>query len=216
MKLQACYQFPYSWLLLGIVFTSAHGQSKVAKSASTTRSVVCTEPQSSEACMSFKQLVEAHDKDVLDRISLPTSYVCFRSDEDAFVIFHLGTAPKSGWKDYHDDAGERPEIKSTFSLTEYRDGVFYSFKAASDYWRRFRADEEPTVNTEVTEGQAKGLKVTADETEISIEYPFENQNSGRTLYSLTIRRSTGRFSERFESGASALGKRSSGTCLIYR
>jgi len=64
-------------------------------------------------------------------------------------------------------------------------------------------------------GRYKGLKIDIDDSELSIDFPFNNQIGGTTQYSLTIRRSTGRFIETYSSDNTATTTHS-GTCLIYR
>lgn len=169
----------------------------------------CSEAATSRACTSFKQLLDAHDKDLVETFSTPTSYVCFRPNEDAFLIFHVGAPEKDGWEKAEDNVGQTQGFKKTAGLTEYRDGVFYTDHSVREYWRRFRPDEEPLFHSE-----SKDLKITIDGTEISIDYPFTNQSNGTTQYSLTIRRSTGRFVETFTGDAAPVTH--SGTCLVYQ
>lgn len=176
--------------------------------------VNCTDAQTSKACGSFKQLLNAHDKDVQDILSSPTSYVCFRPKDDAFLVFHSEAPGKEGWQN-SDDGGEAPIWKSTVTLIEYRDGVFYSSKISRDYWRRFSPTDAPIFHSETKDGRLAGLTISIDATEIYVDYPFKNQNGGTTQYSLTIRRSTGRFVETF-AGDGTSPTTDSGSCIIYR
>jgi len=93
--------------------------------------------------------------------------------------------------------------------------VFYTVKDGRASWYRSGPDDEPLFHSEATEGMFKGLNITIDQTEILIDYPFNNQNGGTTQYSLTIRRSTGRFVETLESEAKTVSTHL-GSCLIYR
>jgi len=98
------------------------------------------------------------------------------------------------------------------NLDEYTNGIFSRFIHGFGSWHRttlevfFRSSDEK-IND--------GASVIIDDTEISIEQPFKNQNGGTTQYSLTIRRSTGRFIETFASENISTTTHS-GTCLIYR
>lgn len=175
----------------------------------------CSEAKTAKACGSFKQLLDAHDKDILDSLSRKTTYVCLRPNEDAFLIFHVEPPSPYGWRKAEDGVGQTQESKSSANLTEYRDGVFYTIKDARAPWYRSSADSEPLFHSEPTEGMFKGLKVTIDPTEVFINYPFDNQSGGTTKYSLTIRRSTGRFVETLETESRTVATHS-GSCFVYR
>lgn len=213
-----------SWcssLLLLALFGVAQAQQKAAEkprppTKPQTPTVNCSEAQTSRACSSFMQLLEAHDTDILATLSSPTSYVCFRPSEDDFWVFHMQAPSKStyAWKESDDGVGQTQRLSAFASLEEYRDGVLYTFSPGVGYWRRYSHDGEPTFYSESTEGPHKGLKIDIEATEISIDYPFKNQNGGTTQYSLTIRRSTGRFIETF-SVEHTPSTTHSGTCLIY-
>jgi hypothetical protein len=97
-------------------------------------------------------------------------------------------------------------------LTEYRDGVSYTVKDGSASWYRSTPDSQPVFRSESTDGK---FKINIYSTEIFIEHQFTNQNGGTTQYSLTIRRSTGRFTESYSSEG-IQNVTHSGTCAIYR
>lgn len=68
--------------------------------------IKCDEPASSLACNSFKQLVNTRDRDLLDIVygseatrESRISYVCFRPEEDTFVVVEFNR-PKSS-RYYH-------------------------------------------------------------------------------------------------------------------
>lgn len=211
---------PCCSLLLVVFFSVAQAQQKAAGKLQlpkkpTTPSVNCSAAQTSKACSAFKQLLEAHDTDILHAVMSPTSYVCFRPIEVAFLIIHVEPPSAYGWRKDGSNVGQTQEITSSVSLTEYRDGVFYTMKDGRGYWRRFSPDEDPMFHSESTEGMFKGLKISILGAEIFIDYPFENQAGGTTQYSLTLRRSTGRFIETF-AGENAPTTTHSGACLIYR
>jgi hypothetical protein len=177
-------------------------------------SVNCSEAQTSKACSSFKQLLEAHDKDILDSLSSPTSYVCFRPNEDAFLIFHEDAPGPYRWQKLDEGAGERQ--LGVPVLAEFRNGVVYRVTYGfGSYWFRSSPDSEPSFKSRSDEQFNDGATILIDDTEISISHPFKNQNGGTTQYSLTIRRSTGRFMETFASENTPITTYS-GTCLIYR
>lgn len=207
---------PCSSLLLLVLLNLAQAQQKTAEKLRAptkpkTPTVNCSEAQTSKACRSFKQLLEAHDNDILDTLSSPTSYVCFRPSEDAFLIFRVRAPYRDLWKQPDDHVGETQPSSET--LTEYRDGVLYNVVAGLGYWWRSSPDGEPEFTLQ--NSRIEGLMLAIFPTEISIDYPFKKQNGGTTHYSLTIRRSTGRFIETF-AGENTPITTHSGTCLIYR
>ena len=206
-----------SMFTLLMLFSVAHAQQKAAEkprppTKPQTPTVNCSEAQTSKACSSFKQLLDAHDSDMLVTLS-PVSYVCFRPIEDAFLVFHTDALSPYGWRPPDDGVGQIQE--SSANLLEYRDGIQYSAKSARRYWYRYGPDDKPVFHSETTEGRYKGLKIDIDDSELSIDFPFNNQIGGTTQYSLTIRRSTGRFIETYSSENTATTTHS-GICLIYR
>jgi hypothetical protein len=202
--------------LIFFMLIAAQGQRKTAPKAQPqiapkTTTLNCSDTQTTRACNSFKQLLEAHDKDILASLSTPTSYVCFRPKEDAFLIFHLlGTL--GPWEKLE---GAK-EIKwSSQAFAEFRDGVLYYDLYAIGAWNRMNpSDTEPVFKSSNVISNDDAT-VYIDAAEILVSYPFKNQNGGTTQYSLTIRRSTGRFIETFAI-KNTPSSSNSGTCLIYR
>jgi hypothetical protein len=144
--------------------------------------ITCSDTATLKTCTSFKQLVEAHDKDILETISSGTSYVCFRPTDDAFLLLHFEMPRRDGWK--KDDSGEKQWGTSAVALTEYRDGVFYAVKKGRSTWYRIAASEEPFLSFYPTEGLlTKDVGITIDGSEATISYSFKNQNGGTTQYS---------------------------------
>jgi len=193
----------------------AEGQRPQAPKA-TAPVVSCSDAQKVKACSSFKQLVDAHDKDILDAISSPPLYVCFRPNEDTFFMLHFEEPRNYGWKADSEggEGGEKQQFPSSVSFATYRDGIMDDFEGNYGYW--WRSDSNDDTGLFHTESTAvfKGFKVTIAGSEISVQDPFMNQNGGITRYSLTIRRSTGRFSETFDVDGKT-SSTDSGTCLIY-
>jgi invasion protein IalB len=80
----SCISMAFSFTLtLLMLFSVAQGQQTTVKKPSLPTTpkiptVNCSEAETSKACSSFKQLLEAKDKELLDSLSSPTSYVCFR------------------------------------------------------------------------------------------------------------------------------------------
>lgn len=196
----------------------AQGQQKTAKkpplpTTPKTPTVNCSEAQTSKACSSFKQLLEAKDTELLDSLSSPTSYVCFRPNEDAFLIFHVN-APMGLWETLKSG---RERQHNWQVLGDFRNGILYHTATIGGEWNRYHFGKELTEPTFTSSDEEynKGATVNIDAVEAFVEYPFQNQNSGTTQYSLKIRRSTGRFTETFWINNVSVSE-NSGTCLIYR
>ena len=207
-------------LALLMLFSVAHAQQKKAATPrpptkAQTPTVNCSEAQTSKACKSFKQLLDASDKDVLELLSLPTSYVCFRPTEDAFLLFHLEEPTQYMWQTLEGDAKGQTQYASPV-LAEFRDGVVYDTRAVIGAWYRHSpTDKEPLFKIRSDSPFNDGSTLTIDTAELSVQYPFKNQDGGTTQYSLVIRRSTGRFIETF-AVENAPTTTHAGTCLIYR
>src|ERR1017187_6427937 len=185
--------FSYSSLLLFVLLTVALAQQKTAEKPRPPirpkpPTVNCSEAQTSKACGSFKQLLEAHDKDILDSLSSPTSYVCFRPNDDAFLIFHVKDPTEYLWETLDDSIkGERQYAWPV--LAEFRDGALYRSTYGIGYWFRSSPNKEPLFKSRSDEPFNDGATVIIAETEISIDHPFKIQDGGTTRCSLTIRRS---------------------------
>jgi hypothetical protein len=176
-----------------------------------------------ESCNSFKQLVTANDKEIMASLST-TSWVCFRPRTDEFIIFHMKPLSSSAWQ-WSNDAQWQIQY-SGFLLSEYRDGVRYRFEGVGHYWHRSNSDSEPIFSPESIGKNATptfypkstGHRFFITDTEISVDYPFLNQNNGTTQYSLVIRRSTARFTESYTAvgaGGTPTIIKHSGSCFVY-
>jgi hypothetical protein len=170
-------------------------------------------------------LLDAHDPDVT-RYFEPVAdvksiiYVCFRPNEDSFVIFNTRLIssedlwePVPGGK-----PGEQREL-SFPRWSEYRDGLKSFTRDAVGHWHRFAgSDAEPTFASDPFKEPYPGLKAVIGPDEIDISYSFQTTrivNGELTTplieHSMKIRRSTGRYIE-----SEDLTRQASGSCLIYR
>jgi hypothetical protein len=148
----------------------------------------CSGERDTQGCKSFNELVEAKDDTVLKSIN-HDSYVCFRSEADVFSIisFHQATSDKFNF----------PMVGFHF----FKNGNLDDFKAAYGKWRRqsegsfiFEDAKAPPSKQITFKGHAS---ITDDE--VTFRYSFENLNSKTTDYAIQIRRSTLRFTERYEA-----------------
>jgi hypothetical protein len=102
--------------------------------------VRCTDPDSQLACKSFKQLLDARDKDLLSAVLGDSdmggkhySYVCFHPKDDAFRIVEFYEPQPSGYRPYTaSDSKEGTSLVMTFrkqSAFPYSEG-----KSATQLW----------------------------------------------------------------------------------
>ncbi len=206
-----------STIVLLLLIAVIHAQQKTAQQPQSPPraklpTVDCSEAQTSKACNSFKQLFEAHDKDILDRLSSPTTYVCFRPKEDVFLIFHVTEPTPNDWERAEHS---RETQKAAAVFAEFRNGVNYHDTFAPGVWIRMNSfDKDPFFKFPDQYAHDRE-SVFIDPAEITIDYPFDDQHGGTTQYSLVIRRSTGRFLETFAVKTTA-SSTNSGTCLMYK
>jgi hypothetical protein len=94
--------------------------------------------------------------------------------------------------------------------------VIHGAQEGRSAWYRYDATDVPHFDYQSKEGLlTTNLFIRIDGSEAYFGYSFENQNKTTTQYGLTIRTSTGRFSESFSAeGLPEITH--AGTCLIYR
>lgn len=175
------------------------------------------------SCESFKGLLAAHDKDVLDRVTGTSleARVCFVGGEDNFFILSYIRPVDDLWK--HDKTGSFVAQGTLYgTLARYRDGVssdFYYFTPL--VWRRIDSESPPWANgTEATRNLVDGtLEITSDEATITGK--FLNKHGGTTSFELSIRLTTNRFKESWDwhttgKDSQAGGDSDTGYCFHYR
>lgn len=179
----------------------------------TPTTVACADPDARSACRSFEQLVDANDAALLESIK-PTSYVCFRPKEDVFMVIHY-RAPRPPWTRSEND---RQTQSGFVTFVEYRNGVVSTDRLATGTWSRIDPDRvgpmEPLFESGAADGSNTPIQIDI-QAEINVSYDFQNTTNETIGRSLTIRRSTGRFVERFKPPTDAPFE-FSGTCLMYK
>jgi hypothetical protein len=205
-----------------MLLSSAHAQQKPAVQKPqppkpTTPGFTCPDAEAAKTCASFKQLLDSHDKDILDLLTLKPVYVCFRPKEDAFLVFHIEPPSSYGWR--KGTTGNETQFQIGI-LKEYREGVLYLWNNGYGNWVRFPPDKDETFEpapAEPASNSPNAIRMSVLGGEVLVEYPFTNQSNGTTEYSLTIRQSTGRFVETFDVKDSPnLTTKHLGSCAIYR
>ena len=280
---------------LSLFFVPLHGQTNaknggraqsgpsLAASQSVVSSIKCSDPETSSACKSFKQLVTAKDKDFLSSLfgdagirTKHISYVCFRPKSDVFQLIDFDIPANARFMNLSDAGtslldmgfdnafpGSLARLSSEHNLQAYlelrkyweesgrgdfetstglvriqtfTDGVSSYYGSEWGRWKRpgLHDDEKGTNGELLFEGGnfliAKHNRDTEAKTtipdnpelehigltgaDVFIQYSFENRNNEKTDYILSVRRSTGRFTETFKSQGVGTDS-SSGICLIF-
>ena len=101
------------------------------------------------------------------------------------------------------------------AMEEYRDGTLYLYRLGLGEWKRLDENDTPTYHTVTKPRKGEVFEVNVDGNEIVVTHSFENRSNATTRHSLIIRRSTGRFTEHYES-ESGNPLDYAGTCQIYQ
>ena len=164
-----------------------------------------------ESCKSFTELVQKKDKRLLMAFGpKANTLVCFRSNEDAFFTITWGTPKPEEFR----EAGKSTKYSGFIAtLPEYKlysDGILEE----QHQWFVAWTSTEASTSTDKATG-----KFYADASEVRASFSFENTIGTTTKCFVSIRRSTGRFTE----GRSAPEKKGgeeetfyqTGRCLQY-
>lgn len=180
------------------------------KAQPTPSSFVCPDLEAKKACESYQELLKARDS------GLPNeSYVCFRKTDDQFFVVGLDISAASAY------ALSR-ETEAFGLLSSYKDGVdnpsIQPNGGFSGKWKDFgwgpRFSAEPILDSNAQPIRDANW-VTIDSEQIAVSYVYKNTLKEDIGYSLTIQRSTGRFSEEFRQGGVPISPAATGRC-IYR
>jgi hypothetical protein len=236
--------------------------------------IKCTDPDSMVACKSFKQLVDAKDKDLLDSIQGTTSkqgrhyaYVCPRAKSDVFKIVFFDEPGMNGYHPHPTDGfllgsfaldGDKIHPSASLSTKDkwfndhadyleygfnsvmyesYEDGIVVDFESDFGRWSRTIASKnESQENQDASfeggyfwlskynkehdnelknDDYPEHAHIWVGNSGIDMQYAYENRNNGTTDYTLTIQRSTGRFTETFKPSVGESFSYS-GTCMIFK
>jgi hypothetical protein len=278
-------------LSIGLAATAAVSQTKPATTspakksspvvAKTIPKIRCTDPDSMAACKSFKQLVDARDKGLLDSLigskdsrERHFAYVCPRPKDDVFKVVEFDEPLPEEFRPYSPpDAAKNPvsslqelrafpygEGKPVMQLIDaqkkwYEDhddfsvydfgvvyvdswerGILVDYVSDSGKWQRplpqghTRPNEDATFESAhqwlthfnhanddklLSADERERPRISVGDTEIYVRYSFKNKNDDYTEYTLSIQRSTGRFTESF--AATGLDPfEDSGICMIFK
>ena len=139
-KRHASALFIVALLSLGLTASAAMSQTKpnttgtAKKSPSvavrTVPTIKCTDPDSMVSCKSFKQLVDARDKDLMDSLTGDKeskqkhfAYVCLRPKDDEFEIVDFNEPPPGDFRPYMPPDGAASAGATVFELQAFPYGA---------------------------------------------------------------------------------------------
>jgi hypothetical protein len=215
--LDFAFNCPQNLAMLPIVLFAAFqiAVTPPGASASSTPSVQqayvadCSGDRNTRSCTSFNEMIRGNDKHIIQVVS-DDSYVCFKSEEDTFftIAFHQP----------HNNSLLFPWV----AYEKFTNGVSDTFQLAYGKW-----NQDPNGSYSFSEARAPASKdfnptgnasITQDQVRFS--YTFKNLIGSSTDYSVTLRRSTLRFSERIEwtnpKDKSHNAADSAGYCVAYQ
>jgi hypothetical protein len=168
----------------------------------------CSGDRNTQSCRSFNEMIEGHDKTVLQSTS-DDSYACFRPGDDVFFLisFHQATSEKGG-----------------FPLVGYhlfKKGVLDDSRVAYGNWTRQSDGSSDFEETQPPPSKQLAFNAHSSITEstVTFSYSFENMAGKKIEYSVKIRRSTLRFVETYQwpnqRGKGEEPNTYSGYCVSY-
>jgi hypothetical protein len=177
----------------------------------TSSAIRCPESKAQIACQSFWELVQAKDK------SLPNNgYACFRRGADEFFVVSFD---RPYFAKHWDDKG----IEGYGNVQSYQDGVLTSeVMQTLVFWGIWTPNGAAFLSEGIQVAYKLGEQhnppeyVSIDDTQFTLSLKYQNGADKTILYSLTIQRSTGRFTEAYSDkseGASFL--ENSGRCTYF-
>lgn len=202
----------FVWLVVGSYALVSLGQSK--KSAPTPDDTIL-------ARRSFAELLSVKDQDILAAMQDPHTYVCYRRNKDEFLMASFGPEARAWtWTPVKGDSDQEEALEPVF-VSDYVDGATdplgvgltvvgkWTRRKDSPTFPSFNAFDRPVDPNDTT--HTSTVNINTDE--FRLEETFQNVAGGVTNYALTIRRSTGRFTETY-SDKGALTEYD-GRCSIF-
>ena len=133
---------------------------------------------------------------------------------DEFHVYQIGWVDVNSWESgilasYISEIGKwsRPSLQGHTSSNEDA-----TFESAHQWLADFN---EANANQLASADDREKPRISVDDTNISVRYSYKNKNNDSTDYTLTIQRSTGRFTESFEATGTEPFE-DSGTCISLK
>ena len=183
---------------------------------------VCPDEEAQQGCKSYQQLLKAKDKSLPDN-----GYICFRKKADEFfsVAFNKPYFTKR-WDEDSKQMVPDDTPRSGFGHAQtYKDGVLDGTRMPtfnfSGQWRQFSMSESgifisDQFNFKKQDENDHDVGVSIEETQVVMQFKYQNTTDKTIHCSLTIQRSTGRFAETFRDTAEKYSfLETTGSC-VYR
>jgi hypothetical protein len=197
--------FVLAILIAGTVYAGQTPQKRPARKTPAVQSTfVCPDAEAQQGCKSYQELLKAKDKSLPD-----DGYICFRKKEDEFFAVTF-TRPYFTIKPHWDAESKKlvlddPQGGFGYAQT-YKNGVLDSTRmptfSFSGQWKQrlysesgyFISDE---LNDKKQDENEHDVGVSIDQTQIMVQFKYQNPMDKTMHYALTIQVSTGRFAESF-------------------
>jgi hypothetical protein len=220
-----------SLFIVGVLIagTVCAGQAPPPKKAAPARKApaaqsafVCPDAEAQQGCKSYQELVRAKDKSLPDH-----GYICFRRKEDEFFAVAFSTPYFSKrWDEESKQMvpDETPRKGIGYAQT-YKDGVLDSSRMPtfnfSGQWKPMAYSESgvfisDVLNFKKQDENDNDVGVSIDETQIMVQFKYQNQLDKTMYYALTIQRSTGRFTESFRPESEKISLSENIGYCVYR
>jgi hypothetical protein len=226
LTINCCSIFALSMALNSTLFAQGVRNTTSKGKASPRSSISCTDQRSFKACGTFKQLLDARDRDIEAITREELAYVCFHSDEDEFVVvtpelpkerFIIlppdGRKVSTSW--FMNRTTGLEEQPGSVSFFEYKDGIQSSSEIVLGLWTRRDASDTTFLafrsSSSDLDRQRASSWINEAEVNFSVEYP----STPVLQYKLSIRRSTGRYADSLSFKDDPSAARDSGQCLIF-
>lgn len=206
-----------------IAQTPGPAKSAAPKTKSAPPPFACPDPEAQKACKSYEELVRAKDIGLRSRAG---GCVCFRKDSDEFfeVSFRQPYFPKH-WNAELKTMEVDPEATRVGygSAHSYKDGVDTSGVMPSvifsGTWHTFGESayfNAEKINFTKIDVSDPDVGLTIDDSQFNLGWKYQNKFDKFVKYSLTIQRSTGRFTESFQEESEKVPFATNAGHCVYR
>lgn len=184
--------------------------------------VDCKTIASAYGCASYNDMIDKKDAEILQSISNnSTLYVCFRNLEDAFALIGFNEPPAAA---FHLGASKKTSLADGMvKYSRYVNGTNEDIQLATGKWVKVlpAEDNEVIFAPMLRKGGVPDTPIAnINDSEITFRYHYENVSRTETLYIITLRRSTLRFNELWESPdpktKQSTQRTESGTCVAFK
>jgi len=170
-------------------------------------SFVCPDPEYEQACKSYEELLKARDAAVTPAAG-NTRFVCFRKKTDEFFVIYFSTpifskkwdeqlqqlvvdpgATDQGFGAVHTFVDGVLEVSAAPSMSFTGKWIAGYYGGGSFVSNMINFKKQDETNPESS--------VVIDDSQIAIQSTYKSKVETKVKYTLTIQRSTGRFSETF-------------------